>query len=172
MTANASTGKSDTREIRRSSESRRDATICSRARECPGRAYMSGILTNHGMHAVAIGGIEDHIHALINLGASLGIAKPVQLLKANASRWMNEHPGTRFAWQNGYFAGSVSRSADCRCQQIYCEPARTPQEGGFCWRTRRAFEKTWVRSARAVPSLPLKGLETSLPASGRSRARL
>jgi len=73
-------------------------------------AYMAGILTNHGMHAVAIGGIEDHIHALINLGASLGIAKAVQVLKANSSRWMNEHPGTRFAWQDGYFACSVSRS--------------------------------------------------------------
>lgn len=44
------------------------------------------------MHAVAIGGIEDHIHALINLGGLLGIAKAVQVLKANSSRWMNEHP--------------------------------------------------------------------------------
>jgi REP element-mobilizing transposase RayT len=40
-------------------------------------AYMAGILKNHGMHAVAIGGIEDHIHALINLGGLLGIAKAV-----------------------------------------------------------------------------------------------
>ncbi len=74
-------------------------------------AYMAGILRNHGMHAVAIGGIEDHIHALINLGAQLGIAKAVQVLKANSSRWMNEHPArARFAWQDGYFACSVSRS--------------------------------------------------------------
>jgi len=28
----------------------------------------------------------------------------------NSSRWMNEHPGVRFEWQEGYFAGSVSRS--------------------------------------------------------------
>jgi REP element-mobilizing transposase RayT len=73
-------------------------------------AYMAGILKNHGMHAVAIGGMEDHIHALVNLGASLSIAKGVQVLKANSSRWMNEHPGARFAWQDGYFACSVSRS--------------------------------------------------------------
>jgi REP element-mobilizing transposase RayT len=73
-------------------------------------AYMAGILKNHGMHAVAIGGIEDHVHALINLGATLGIAKAVQVLKANSSRWMNEHPRTRFEWQEGYFACSVSRS--------------------------------------------------------------
>jgi REP element-mobilizing transposase RayT len=73
-------------------------------------AYMAGILKNHGMHAVAIGGIEDHIHALVNLGATLSIAKAVQVLKSNSSRWMNEHGGTRFAWQDGYFACSVSRS--------------------------------------------------------------
>jgi putative transposase len=55
-------------------------------------AYMAGIATNHGMHAVAIGGIDDHVHLLINLGPSLGIAKAVQVRKANSSRWMNEHP--------------------------------------------------------------------------------
>jgi len=28
-------------------------------------AYMAGIAENHGMHAVKIGGIEDHVHLLI-----------------------------------------------------------------------------------------------------------
>ena len=73
-------------------------------------AYMAGIAGNHGMHAVKIGGIEDHVHLLINLGGVLGIIKAVQLIKANSSRWMNEHPGQRFEWQEGYFACSVSRS--------------------------------------------------------------
>ena len=62
------------------------------------------------MHAVAIGGTADHTHALINLGATLGIAKALQVLKANSSRWMNEHSRMRFEWQEGYFACSVSRS--------------------------------------------------------------
>jgi putative transposase len=73
-------------------------------------AYMAGIAKNHGMHAVAIGGIEDHAHALINMGPTLCIAKAVQVLKANSSRWMNEHSRVRFEWQEGYFACSVSRS--------------------------------------------------------------
>ena len=73
-------------------------------------AYMAGILKNHRMHAVAVGGMEDHIHVLVNLGATLSIAKAVQILKANSSRWMNEHPSPWFAWQDGYFACSVSRS--------------------------------------------------------------
>ncbi len=73
-------------------------------------AYLAGILKNHGMRAIAIGGIEDHVHLLVNLGATLGIAKAVQVVKANSSRWMNEHPRMRFEWQEGYFACSVSRS--------------------------------------------------------------
>jgi putative transposase len=73
-------------------------------------AYTAGVAKNHGMHAIAIGGIEDHVHALINLGATLSISKAVQVLKANSSRWMNEHMRTRFEWQEGYFACSVSRS--------------------------------------------------------------
>jgi putative transposase len=73
-------------------------------------AYMAGIAENHGMHAVKIGGIEDHVHLLINLGGLLGIAKAVQVIKANSSGWMNEYPGARFDWQEGYFACSVSRS--------------------------------------------------------------
>ena len=73
-------------------------------------AYIAVIASNSGMHAVEINGIEDHAHALVNLGATISIAKAVQVLKANSSRWMNEHPGARFDWQDGYFACSVSRS--------------------------------------------------------------
>src|SRR5215469_6718734 len=73
-------------------------------------AYMAGIAKNHGMNALAIGGIADHAHALLNLGSTRSIAKAVQVLKANSSRWINEHSGKRFEWQQGYFACSVSQS--------------------------------------------------------------
>lgn len=73
-------------------------------------AYLAGIAKNYGMNALAIGGIEDHVHALVNLGATLGIAKAAQVLKANSSRWMNGNTRARFEWQEGSFACSVSRS--------------------------------------------------------------
>ena len=73
-------------------------------------AYMAGILSHHGMDGLAIDGIEDHVHALISVPATLSIAKAVQVLKANSSRWVNEHPRSNFEWQEGYFACSVSRS--------------------------------------------------------------
>jgi REP element-mobilizing transposase RayT len=73
-------------------------------------AYMAGIARNHDMRPLAIGGIEDHVHALISLPGTMSIAAAVQLLKSNSSRWINEQRPPRFEWQEGYFACSVSRS--------------------------------------------------------------
>ncbi len=73
-------------------------------------AYMAGVARNHGMTVVAIGGIEDHAHALLELGPVLGIAKAAQVLKANSSRWMKGRTKLQFEWQEGYFACSVSLS--------------------------------------------------------------
>lgn len=73
-------------------------------------AYMAGIAANTGMHAVSIGGMDDHVHVLVEIPASMSIAKAVQLLKANSSRWINETKKTRFEWLEGYAAFSVSRS--------------------------------------------------------------
>ena len=72
-------------------------------------SYMAGICGNQGMAAIAINGMEDHTHVLFHLPQSISLAKAVQLLKANSSKWMNEH-GRRFAWQEGYSAFSVSIS--------------------------------------------------------------
>ena len=72
-------------------------------------SYMGGIGRNHGFLVLANGGIEDHVHLLIQIPPALALAKAVSLLKSNSSRWMNEH-GIKFAWQEGYGAFSVSRS--------------------------------------------------------------
>ncbi len=78
-------------------------------------AYMAGIVTNHGMHAVAIGGSEDHVHALVNLGPTLGVAKAVQILKANSSRWMGS---IRIRDLNGKRDTSPLASADPKSQPL------------------------------------------------------
>lgn len=72
-------------------------------------AYMAGIARNHGFLVLANGGMEDHVHLLIQLAPVLSLAKAVSLLKANSSTWMKDH-GLRFAWQQGYGAFSVSAS--------------------------------------------------------------
>ena len=72
-------------------------------------AYIAGICRNHGMYVRAIGGIEDHVHMLIELPPTLAVAQAVSKVKSNSSRWVNE-TGRKFAWQKGYAAFSVSAS--------------------------------------------------------------
>jgi putative transposase len=72
-------------------------------------SYLAGIARNHDFLVLANGGMADHVHLLIQLSPVLSLAKAVSLLKANSSKWMNEH-GIRFGWQQGYGAFSVSAS--------------------------------------------------------------
>jgi REP element-mobilizing transposase RayT len=72
-------------------------------------AYLAGICKNHEMTAVAIGGTEDHVHILFQLSPKLALAKAVQLIKGNSSKWIGEQK-IEFAWQEGYGAFSVSSS--------------------------------------------------------------
>jgi len=73
-------------------------------------AYMAGIASNQGFEAMIIGGVKDHVHALLLLPPSLALSKAIQLLKGNSSKWLNEITGNKFSWQEGYGAFSVSAS--------------------------------------------------------------
>jgi putative transposase len=71
--------------------------------------YLTGIGTNHRIPLLACGGTANHVHMLIVLPSDVPLAKAIQVLKANSSRWIGEH-GIDFAWQEGYGAFSVSAS--------------------------------------------------------------
>jgi putative transposase len=74
--------------------------------------YLGGIAKQNQMKALAIGGATDHVHILLSLPSALSVAKAVQLLKGNSSKWIREtFPKMRsFAWQEGYGAFSVGIS--------------------------------------------------------------
>ena len=72
-------------------------------------SYMAGIARNHDFLVLANGGVEYHVHLLILLPPFLTLAKAINFLKTNSSKWMSEH-GTRFAWQQGYGAFAVCKS--------------------------------------------------------------
>jgi len=72
-------------------------------------AYMAGICKNYDLLTFATGGMEDHVHLLFRLPPVMTLAHAISVVKANSSKWMREH-GTRFAWQKGYGAFSVSSS--------------------------------------------------------------
>ena len=70
---------------------------------------MTGIARRMKIDMISIGGMEDHAHMLVTLPADLDLAKAINTIKVNSSRWMK---GTvpSFAWQRGYGAFSVSAS--------------------------------------------------------------
>jgi putative transposase len=72
-------------------------------------AYIAGTSKKNGIVAVAVGGTENHVHILLDLPPKVALAKAINLLKANSSRWMGERVG-EFRWQEGYGAFSVSAS--------------------------------------------------------------
>ena len=99
------------------------------------------------------------IHALLSLPATMSIAKGAQVLKANSSRWVNQGRPTRFEWQEGYFACSVSRSQISRVMKYNRQPARAPQENRPSWRDGTASENARPRS----PELMCRPSGTRLP---------
>ena len=68
--------------------------------------------TEKGIFIDMINGYSDHCHCLISLSSNQTIEKIVQLIKGESSHWLNKNQLTKekFAWQDEYFAVSVSES--------------------------------------------------------------
>ena len=74
--------------------------------------FLGGIARQNKMKAIEIGGVEDHVHILLSLPATMPISKALQLIKGGSSKWVHETfpEHRRFAWQEKYGAFSVSAS--------------------------------------------------------------
>lgn len=64
-----------------------------------------------GCPVLALGGVEDHIHLLVRLPATIAVATLVKQVKGASSHFVNAQirPGVPFRWQGYYAAFSVSR---------------------------------------------------------------
>ena len=74
--------------------------------------YLGGIARENNIRALAVGGVEDHVHLLISLPSTMALAKALQLIKGGSSKWVHdEFPNRRdFGWQEGYGAFSIGVS--------------------------------------------------------------
>ena len=74
--------------------------------------YIGGIARKNDMRAIAVGGIEDHVHLLLSLPATMNISKAMLLIKGGSSKWVHDEfrDQREFAWQEGYGAFSIGIS--------------------------------------------------------------
>jgi putative transposase len=74
--------------------------------------YIGGTIRRAGGIALAINGMEDHVHVLAKLRPDKSVSDVLRDLKANSSGWMHDvFPELEdFSWQNGYGAFTVSAS--------------------------------------------------------------
>lgn len=84
------------------------------APEIEGRvwAFIGGIARAHGLTPIQIGGIEDHVHALLMAKATNSPSEIAKWIKADSSKWIHtEFENMRtFSWQDGFGVFSVSKS--------------------------------------------------------------
>ena len=74
--------------------------------------YLGGVIKGLGGIPVMVGGMADHIHILCSLPKDKSLVAFVRTVKAESSKWMKslDPSYSRFAWQDGYGAFSVSPS--------------------------------------------------------------
>ena len=74
--------------------------------------FIGGIARHHKMTALQIGGIEDHIHALVMAPPTIAPYEIAKYLKGESSLWVKQtfDDLPDFGWQDGYGAFTVSKS--------------------------------------------------------------
>ncbi|KAF0236808.1 MAG: hypothetical protein FD181_2414 [Prolixibacteraceae bacterium] len=75
-------------------------------------AYLAGTLQQYESPALIINSVPDHVHILFRLSKNYALAKIVEEVKKESSKWIKTiEGGTKlFKWQIGYGAFSVSSS--------------------------------------------------------------
>ena len=81
--------------------------------------YVGGTACGLKRHLVEIGGIEDHVHLLLNIPPAKSVSNFIRDLKLSVSTWVNDSKLIKqeFRWQKGYGAFTVSHSQVEHVQQ-------------------------------------------------------
>ena len=105
--------------------------------------YIGGIVRQQGGIALAINGMEDHVHLFAKLRQDKALSDMIRDFKAHSSGWMHKvFPDLKdFTWQNGYGAFTVSASQAVSIKQYIAEQKQHHQK--------RTFKDEFIRFLRA-----------------------
>ncbi|GHV46670.1 transposase [Bacteroidia bacterium] len=74
--------------------------------------YMTGIVEQQGHKLLQIGGMPDHVHALVSMSPKQSPSDLMFHIKRSSSLWINENRFVmgKFSWQEGFGAFSYGKS--------------------------------------------------------------
>ena len=72
-------------------------------------SYLAGTLKNYDSPSIIINSMPDHVHVLFRMSKNYTLAKIVEEVKKQSSKWIKEIEGINndFSWQTGYAAFPV-----------------------------------------------------------------
>ena len=81
--------------------------------------YIGGTVRGQKGNLVEVGGIEDHVHLLLNIPPTKSVSNFIRDLKSSVSTWVNDSKLIKqeFRWQKEYGAFTVSYSQVKHVQQ-------------------------------------------------------
>ena len=102
-----------------------------------------------GAEVIAIGGMEDHVHLLVRMPATLSAAALVKQVKGASSHLVNpvHGQGATFRWQGRYGAFSVSRQHVERIRRYVLNQESHHREG----RTALYLEPEFIPNENSGP---------------------
>jgi REP element-mobilizing transposase RayT len=95
--------------------------------------YIAGVLMKRGCRPNLINSVDDHVHALFELGRTVALSDVVEAVKRSSSRWIKTQ-GAEFAgfsWQSGYGAFAVSESNVGRVRRYVAEQREHHRKRSF-----------------------------------------
>ncbi len=72
--------------------------------------YLAGVCKELESYPIIIGGVDDHVHLLINLSQKMALMNLIEKLKVRSSKWIKTKGASysNFYWQRGYGCFSVN----------------------------------------------------------------
>ena len=95
--------------------------------------FTGGLIRDRAGKLLAMNGTENHVHLLASLTPTIGISDQVRDIKAISSGWIkNKVPRMEsFAWQGGYSAFSVGKTAQADVERYIAAQAEHHRKRTF-----------------------------------------
>ena len=105
--------------------------------------YLGGACRDLKCPSLVVGGVEDHVHILCRLSKTMAVSDLLAELKRESSKWIKTKDAklSKFYWQDGYGAFSISPSHVDALKQYIANQAEHHRRESFQDEFRRLLRK-------------------------------